>query len=85
MHNQPIIIDVRDKEQFEQENIPGSRSMPLEELEQRSNELDKKEQIRVVCNRGGQRSQKALQLLKEKGFENAELVEGGLARWKEEN
>lgn len=85
MSKQHIKLDVRPVEQFEQESLPDAHSIPLEELESRLNELNKNDSITVYCNRGGQRSQEAVSLLKENGFSNTELLEGGIAQWKEEH
>lgn len=85
MDHQPTIIDVRPTEQYKQEHIPGSTSIPLDELENRISELDKETSVHVVCNRGGQRSQNALKVLKENGFKKADIIEGGMVKWKESN
>lgn len=37
--------------------------------------------IIIVCNFGGQRSHKAIEILKEKGFQNVEIIEGGMCNW----
>ncbi|WP_077622458.1 rhodanese-like domain-containing protein [Sediminibacillus massiliensis] len=85
MSEKNVIVDVRNKEQYEQGSIPGALSIPVEELDGRLEELDKDSHVTVVCNRGGQRSQRALELLKEKGYQKADILEGGMVKWKEEN
>lgn len=76
------VIDVRDQNEFDREHIPGAQSIPVSELEERHKELNKDEDIVVVCNRGGQRSHKAAEILKEKGYEHVEIMEGGMSGWK---
>ncbi|WP_085522932.1 TOBE-like domain-containing protein [Tuberibacillus sp. Marseille-P3662] len=76
------IIDVRDPKEFDEEHIPGAKSMPLSEIEERHSELQSDINIMVVCNRGGQRSQKAMELLEEKGYQHVWILEGGMACWK---
>lgn len=52
-------------------------------MSERNGELEKNDEIVVVCNRGGQRSQKAAEILKEKGYRNVSILEGGIKGWKE--
>lgn len=85
MSKQEIILDVRKTEQFKKESIPEAYSIPLEELNSRLNELEQNSTITVICNHGGQRSQKAAELLKKNGYKNTEVLEGGIEKWKEEH
>jgi rhodanese-related sulfurtransferase len=78
------IIDVRDTDEFNENHMPGSKSMQLTDLEKRYKELNQDSPIKVVCNRGGQKSKKALDFLKEKGFKNVSIKEGGIVAWREE-
>lgn len=78
-------IDVRNKEEYEQQHIPGVQSIPVDELENRYSELDKDDRIVVVCNHGGRRSQKAADILQGNGFENVDIYEGGIVKWNEQN
>lgn len=76
-----MIIDVREKLEYDKEHIPGAQSIPVSELEGRYSELNKDSPIKIVCNFGGQRSHKAIEILKEKGFQNVEIIEGGMCNW----
>lgn len=38
--NAPVIVDVRSKKDFQTGHLPNAINIPLEELEQRKNELD---------------------------------------------
>lgn len=78
-----IIVDVRDNQEYETKHLSGAISIPLTELGDRYSELEKDAQIQIVCNFGGQRSQKAAELLKQKGFENVEILEGGMSSIKD--
>ncbi|WP_186576977.1 rhodanese-like domain-containing protein [Aquibacillus kalidii] len=80
-----VIIDVRDRVQYEKEHIPGSKSIPLDELSDKLSELDRKSDIQIVCNHGGQRSEKALHYLKKAHFRNVEIIEGGIYEWSKTN
>jgi rhodanese-related sulfurtransferase len=83
MKNEVEILDVRDKEDFDEDHIPEAKSIPLKELEKRYSELNQESSIVVVCNRGGQKSQKALDFLRDKGYKNVDIMEGGMVAWKE--
>lgn len=78
LKNQSVnVIDVRGAEMFENGHIAGAVNMPLEELETRMSELNKEETYYVVCTKGI-KSQKAVDILVEKGY-NAINVEGGMS------
>ncbi len=78
-----LILDVRDKEDFQQFNIPGSIHLELSQLEeyyvQRLKNQGNKEII-IVCYRGN-RSEKVCQHLKQIGI-NAISLQGGIDLWK---
>ncbi|WP_064093277.1 sulfurtransferase TusA family protein [Rossellomorea aquimaris] len=78
--DQVIVLDVREKAEYAFKHIPGAVSIPLGELESRSNELDKDKNIYVVC-RTGNRSDMAAQQLAEKGFSNVINVVPGMSEW----
>ena len=72
------LIDVRSKEEFSRGNIPGARSMPVDEIRDRLSELTNRN-ILVNCQ-VGQRGHTATMLLKELGF-NAINLDGGYLTW----
>jgi molybdopterin/thiamine biosynthesis adenylyltransferase/rhodanese-related sulfurtransferase len=76
----PVILDVR--EAFENAicRIPGARLIPLGELEARLGELDPAEEVVVHCKSGG-RSQRAVALLRERGYTGAINLTGGILAW----
>jgi hypothetical protein len=47
--NQAVFVDVRSAEQYTQSHIVGARSIPLNELESRLNELNKDQWIITYC------------------------------------
>ncbi|WP_276203549.1 sulfurtransferase TusA family protein [Paenibacillus fonticola] len=75
------ILDVREPAEYAFGHIPGARSIPLGELEQRADELNPDEEIYVVC-RTGSRSDLACQLLANKGFKQVKNVTQGMTDWK---
>ena len=76
------VLDVREPHEYEVANI-GARLIPLAELPERLVELDENGTLAVHCKTGG-RSARAVQLLKEAGFQNVYNVKGGITAWSEE-
>jgi adenylyltransferase/sulfurtransferase len=76
------VLDVREPHEYEVANI-GARLIPLGELPERLIELDKDETLAVHCKTDG-RSARAVQLLREAGFQNVYNVKGGITAWSEE-
>jgi rhodanese-related sulfurtransferase len=78
-----VIIDVRDKKDYNDGRIKGSIHIPLASLKDRINELDKhKEKQLVIVDKAGQHSGMAGKQLKAAGFENISRMGGGIAEWK---
>lgn len=78
--NGGMILDVREEAEYAFGHIEGSKSIPLGELEDRLNELDKDQEILVIC-RTGTRSDLAAQQLAEKGFMKVVNVLPGMSSW----
>ncbi|WP_240377119.1 sulfurtransferase TusA family protein [Bacillus piscicola] len=74
------IIDVREHAEYAFNHIPGAISIPLGSLENRLEELQKEDEIYVVC-RTGNRSDMAAQLLSKHGFANVTNVLPGMSDW----
>ena len=74
-------LDVRKKSEFEKERLSGSIHIPLEELNNRINELNKTERYAIYCV-GGYRSMIAASVLKRNGFEHILNIEGGITKIK---
>lgn len=75
------VLDVREEAEFSISAIPGSVNIPMNELEARINEIDKsKETIILVC-KVGKRAYMAYLKLKELGFTNLKILEGGIAAY----
>ncbi|MDH3282927.1 MAG: rhodanese-like domain-containing protein, partial [Gammaproteobacteria bacterium] len=61
-------------------HIPGSSLMPLPQLRERLDKLDKDEPIVTVCRSGG-RSAQAATLLAKAGFAKVANLRGGMLNW----
>lgn len=75
-----ILLDVREPAEYEEKNITGSRLIPLGNLWNSADELDKDKTILVLC-RSGNRSKLAARILAVKGFANVLNISGGLSAW----
>jgi rhodanese-related sulfurtransferase len=71
------VLDVREEVEFFISSIPGSTNIPMNELEARIDEVDRsKETVILVCKVGSRAFLSYLKL-KELGFENLRVLEGG--------
>ena len=75
-----VVVDVREAAEYAFDHIPNAQSIPMGELESRLNELNKEDEIYVVC-RTGSRSDFAAQKLAENGFSNVINVLPGMSQW----
>ncbi|HVN47276.1 MAG TPA: molybdopterin-synthase adenylyltransferase MoeB [Bacteroidota bacterium] len=72
------IIDVREPEEYVEENIPGAKLIPLGEIVNRASEIDPAK-IAVVHCRSGSRSARAIGELRQHGFTGPLLnLQGGI-------
>lgn len=78
-----VLVDVREKFEYDICRIPGSTLIPLGELPSRMSELDSADDIVLQCKTGG-RSGRALKLLREAGFTKLNNLEGGITAWSEQ-
>lgn len=74
-----ILVDVRSKQEYNEGHLEGSINIALYDLERGENEelKDKEATIILYCQTSG-RSNRALQILKKKGYHNVYQIEGGL-------
>ncbi|MDU0811406.1 sulfurtransferase TusA family protein [Bacillus siamensis] len=74
------ILDVREIEEYEEAHIPGVVHIPLGEVEKRSNELNKDDEIYIICH-SGRRSEMAAHTMKKQGFQKLINVVPGMRDW----
>lgn len=78
------IIDVREPHEFEIARIPNTKLIPLGEVVNRSKEIDSSRTAILHC-KGGVRSAKAIEALKENGFAGRLInLKGGITAWSDE-
>jgi sulfur-carrier protein adenylyltransferase/sulfurtransferase len=76
----PVIIDVREPNEFQICRIPGAVLIPMRELPSRVGELDRDSEIVLQC-RSGSRSANATAWLRHQGFGGARNLVGGILEW----
>ncbi len=69
------IIDVREKDEYEEGHIKGALNIPLSEFRKRISEIPKDEPVYLHC-RTGQRSYNAVMALRNLGYENVHNITG---------
>lgn len=75
-----LILDVREAAEYAFGHLEGAISIPMGELESRLTELNKDQELYVVC-RTGKRSDLVAQLLASKGFNKVYNVLPGMNEW----
>ncbi len=80
----PLILDVRNPEEYSEEHIPGARLVPLNTLSDSLGVLSpyRKDEIIAVC-RSGRRSGIAAEQLLKAGFTKVHNLKGGMIKWKQ--
>ena len=82
-HESFQLVDVREPFEHEIASIDSAKLIPLGELPERLNELDR-DRLTIVHCHSGQRSAQAVRLLRDAGFANVFNLEGGIAKWSDE-
>src|SRR5881296_1948543 len=77
------LIDVREPFESEIARIDGAKLIPLGEITERLDELNRERPIVVHCH-SGTRSAQAARLLQQRGFGNVYNLEGGIDAWSDQ-
>jgi adenylyltransferase/sulfurtransferase len=77
------LIDVREPFEYEIARIDGAKLIPLGEIAERLDELEREQPIIAHCH-SGMRSAQAVQLLQQRGFAKVYNLEGGIDAWSEQ-
>lgn len=75
-----FLLDVREPYEFNYARIERSMLIPLNQLPQRLEELDREREIIVICHHG-MRSLQAAHYLVQSGFKNVVNLSGGIDAW----
>jgi rhodanese-related sulfurtransferase len=77
----PMVLDVRQPDEFAQMHIAGAKLIPLNELRRQMKDLPASREIVCVCA-SGSRSSSAAKLLAEAGY-NVINMQGGMHAWRQ--
>jgi rhodanese-related sulfurtransferase len=75
-----MLLDVREKWEFDLCHIPKSIHMPIAEVILRISELEKTNPIIIICHNGRRSLHIGVELI-EKGFDNVINLKGGVDQW----
>lgn len=79
-----VVIDINEPAEFAAGHVVGARNVPLGQLEQQlPNTVKNKALPLVIVCATGSRSGRALAVAKKLGYEQAQVLGGGLTAWKE--
>ncbi|HEX3733868.1 MAG TPA: rhodanese-like domain-containing protein [Solirubrobacterales bacterium] len=78
----PVVLDVRNADEYAGEHIPDSLHIPYGDLAGRLDELPRERPIAAIC-RGGKRSGLAASILQREGFADVVHVGQGVGSWRD--
>src|ERR671921_382574 len=83
--SRPVLIDVRESEEWDAGHIPGAKHVPRGYLESRIEGAvpDRSQRIVLYCASGNRSALAAHTLENELGYENVESMTGGITLWKD--
>ncbi len=88
LHKTPgaVLLDVRTAEEYEEGHLAQARNVDYkrDDFRQQVSKLDKSKPYFVYC-KGGVRSDKAADIMKELGFRQVYTLEGGIDDWEDED
>jgi molybdopterin/thiamine biosynthesis adenylyltransferase/rhodanese-related sulfurtransferase len=81
----PVVIDVREQQEFEESHVPGAKHVPRGHLESRIEGAagDRSDRVVLYCASGNRSALAAKTLQDELGYENVESMTGGITLWKD--
>lgn len=75
-----LVLDVREKWEYDEGHIPGVTLIPMGEVSSRLDEIPTDKEVIVTC-RSGNRSGQITDYLRQQGFDNVHNMEGGILAW----
>lgn len=84
-HENAIVLDIRNKMEFEQGHIIHSINTTLAALVEEHSLQKYKDKVVVICCRYGVESMRAMRSLKAKGAERIYCLKGGIGAWEKDS
>ncbi len=78
--SRPLVLDVRQRDEYERAHVPGALHIMAGDLPERLAELPRDRPIATICT-VGYRSSVAAGLLRREGFRDVTWISGGLPAW----
>lgn len=78
-----LLIDVREPHEYASVHAEGATNLPLSQMEQWVDDLERNENVYVICRSGGRSAQAIAYLENAMGFNNLIDVAGGTIEWVE--
>jgi molybdopterin/thiamine biosynthesis adenylyltransferase/rhodanese-related sulfurtransferase/molybdopterin converting factor small subunit len=78
-----VLLDVREQNEWDIVRLPGARFLPVNSVTARAAELSTADEIVVYC-KGGTRSARAVESLRQLGFRKLWNLRGGINAWAEQ-
>jgi len=80
-----LLIDIRSPEEFEKFNLPGALNIPIDNIlsDEWIDIFDQNIKMNVLYGNGTTKSNEAWMILRQLGFENNYVLQGGLNYWAE--
>jgi adenylyltransferase/sulfurtransferase len=76
----PLVVDVREPEEYELARIEGARLLPLSLFNEWAPALDRSRETVFMCHHGV-RSAQVCAFLSRQGFDKLHNLDGGIERW----
>jgi len=76
-----LVIDARDRGQYDKGHIPGAVNIEWRQVLARRNEIPKDKPVLIYCNQGTLSAQAGF-ALRLAGYENVRILQGGMNEWK---
>lgn len=76
-----LIIDARDRAQFEKGHIPGAINIEWRRVLAQKSQIPKDKTVLIYCNTGSLSAQAGF-ALRVAGYENIRILQGGFEEWK---
>ena len=84
--DEAVVVDIRDRKEFNEGRITGSIHIPLNAIKERAGELKKhQDKTVIVVDKMGQHAAMAVKQLNAEGYNNVVRLNGGIGDWKASN
>jgi len=75
-----LVLDVREQWEYDEGHIPGVTHIPMDEVQNRLNEIPTDKTVILTC-RSGNRSGQITDLLRQNGYDDVHNMAGGILSW----